>query len=157
GLPDRKPTRFLIEIPAPVRRFWQASGGRPFGGITKDDDRRSHDCLFQAAVIVRWRYARHLSKRRAERACLAEADCQPDIGDRWRRVGEQHLGALDTAVGVISVRRDAERLFESPAEIPRAQVNKLGEHRERYSLGEVLLDVRADKPLLPTGKPATCE
>ena len=56
--------------------------------------------------------------------------------------------------GVISVRRYAERLLERPAEIVRTQANKLRESPERYLLGEVLLDVGRNRPLLPGSEAA---
>src|SRR5205807_9179144 len=50
------------------------------------------------------------------------------------------------------MRRQAERLFECPAEIMRAQADKPCQCGERDTLGKVLLDMRDDSPLLPTGE-----
>jgi hypothetical protein len=52
------------------------------------------------------------SKRRGERTGLAEPDGQADVGDRDRRLCQQQLGALDTPLRVIAMRRHTEGLLE---------------------------------------------
>ena len=71
----------------------------------------------EAAVICGRRQPGRPAKRRGERACLAEAQRQSDIGHRWRRLGQQHLGVLDAALVVIAMRRHAEGLLERPAKV----------------------------------------
>src|SRR5262245_49214854 len=71
----------------------------------------------EASVIRRRGQPGRLAKRRRERAGLAEADRQSDIGHRWLWLGQQHLGPLDPAIVVISVRRQSEGLLERPTEV----------------------------------------
>ena len=61
---------------------------------------------------------------------------------------------LDAPLVVISMRRQAEGLFERPAEIVPAQANELCERGEWYLFGQMLLDVGGDDPLLPGGETA---
>jgi hypothetical protein len=56
----------------------------------------------------------------SECACLAEADMQRNRGDGQFTIRQKLLRALDSTIGVISVRRQAERTFERPGEMVRA-------------------------------------
>jgi DNA-binding transcriptional LysR family regulator len=56
---------------------------------------------------------------------------------------------------VISVRRNAEGLFEGPREVEWAQANESCQLGDRNRFGEVLLDIRNNDSLLPRGKPAS--
>ena len=58
----------------------------------------------QAAPVFGRREAGVLAKRRRERACLAEAQTEPDL--RHRQVGcrQQALGLLDPAADQVAVR-----------------------------------------------------
>ena len=108
--------------------------------------------LCKGPAIRRRRDARRLVERRGERARFAVADGHSDIRHRRRGLRQQQLGAFDATAVVISMRRHAERLLEGPAEIIRAQANEPRESRERYRLGEMLLDVGSDRALLPGGE-----
>src|SRR5258707_7707408 len=108
--------------------------------------------LYKGPAIRRRRDARRLVERRGERARFAVADGHSDIRHRRRGLRQQKLGAFDATAVVISMRRHAERLLEGPAEIIRAQANQPRESRERYRLGEMLLDVGSDRSLLPGGE-----
>src|SRR6266850_7226091 len=119
-----------------------------------DETALPHEKLSEASVITGRRESRRFPKGCGERACLAEANRQSDIGHRGRGLRQQRLGALHTTAGVKSMRRDAEGLLEGPAEIVRAQANQLGERGERYLLGEMLLDIGGDDTLLPRREPA---
>src|SRR6476659_3061622 len=101
------------------------------------------------------REARRLAECGGERACLAEADRQSDLGHRGCGFRQQYLGVLDASAAVISMRRHSERLLEGTAEIVRAQADELREGRQRYLLGKMFLDVGGDRALLPSGKSAT--
>ena len=52
------------------------------------------------------------------------------------------------------MRRDANRLLESTAEMVRAQIDELCQRSERYGLRQVLFDVSRNDTLLPRSKPA---
>jgi hypothetical protein len=71
------------------------------------------------------------------------------------RLRQKRLGALDTLVRVIAVRRDAERLLEGPAEVKGAQVRELGQLGKRHRLAKVLLDIGGHDTLLPGSEPAS--
>src|ERR1700738_5003783 len=52
------------------------------------------------------------------------------------------------------MRRDANRLLESTAEMVRAQIDELCQRSERYGLRQVLFDVSRNDTLLPRSKTA---
>src|SRR4029450_6828416 len=79
-----------------------------------------------------------LAKGCRERAGLAEADLQRDLGDRARGLRQEHLGVLDATGVVIAMGRHAERSLERPAEMIRAQPNEARQCGERYILGTVV-------------------
>src|ERR1700730_2249295 len=127
-----------------------ACPSRRYGGRSTFLLPMSNSC--EASAIRGRSEAGRLAKRGGERACLAEADRHSDL--RHRRCGfrQQHLGVLDAAAAVKSMRRHAERFFEGAAEIVRAQANELRESGERYLLGKMLLDIGGDRALLPRGE-----
>src|SRR5262245_28398799 len=53
---------------------------------------------------------------------------------------------------MVSMRWQTEGLLEGSAEVVRTQTSKLRERAERNLLGQVLLDVGGDDPLLPGGE-----
>src|SRR3954447_5661240 len=110
--------------------------------------------VLEVPVIAGWREPRCLAERGGERAGLAESDRQSDVGHGELRLGQEHLGLLDTSAIVISVRRHSKGLLERAAEIVRAQTNETRERGEWYLLGKMFLDIRGGDPLLPAREAA---
>ena len=75
-----------------------------------------------------------LAEGRRERTGLAVTNGQSDVGHRVRSGGEKLLGVLHPAIGVVAVRRNAERLLERPAEVVGAEPHQLGEAGEGNGL-----------------------
>ena len=80
--------------------------------------------LRQVAAVAARGLPGGLVKSGGERTRFAKAEGQADFGHRVLPAGQQHLRLLDPPVGVVAVRRDAERLFECPAEIIGAQARE---------------------------------
>src|SRR5215813_5993933 len=105
-------------------------------------------------MVAAWGKPGHLAKRGRERACLAKAQAQADIGDRECKSPQQNLGALNSAMRMIPVRRHAERLLERAAEMVRAQPHKASQSCKRYLLRQMVLYVRGHEPPLPSREPS---
>jgi hypothetical protein len=104
-----------------------------------------------AAVVGRGLGA--LAKGGGERARLAEPDVECDFRHRQLALRQQVLGPLNTAVGQIAVRRDAERLLERAAKMVWAELDQPGQERQRDSVGKMLLDILRQLLSLPPGEP----
>ena len=70
---------------------------------------------------------RCLSKRAAERAYLGVTETERDVRHRIVSVRQQQLGDFHATLHLVLMRRNAERLFECPAEMTDAQWNLLGQ------------------------------
>jgi hypothetical protein len=67
-------------------------------------------------------------------------------------LSRQCLGPFDALPQVIALRRDAAGLSEKSAEMTGAKANQARQRRERYGLGEMLLDIGNYLSLLPPGQ-----
>src|SRR5712671_2723761 len=131
------------------------AGGKPVSTRIKSGAGLFRDhALAEAALIAARRLSGDLAERGSERARLAEAEGEPDLGDRVPARGQHDLGLLDAASGVIAMRWHAERLLEGAAEIIGGEPGETGKRRERDLLEQMLLDIRGHDPLLPRGEPA---
>src|SRR5258708_21035509 len=90
-----------------------------------------------------------------ERARLAEANFERDRSDGQLTLRQELLGPLDSAIGVISVRRHPEGTLERPREMVWAEPRQISEGREQDIVGDMLLDIGGHPLLLPARKPAT--
>src|ERR1700733_16021620 len=77
--------------------------------------------LSKCAVIAARRLTCDLPEYGRKRAGLAKANGQTDFRYRMLSLGQHQLRSLDASVGVVSMRRNAERLLECPAKMKRAQ------------------------------------
>src|SRR6266852_2743283 len=112
---------------------------------------RSHD----AAPIFGRRPPRQFVERRCERARLAEAHIERDLGHRLVRFGKKGLCPLDAPAGVIAVRWHTEGPLERPRGMKDAQLCDFREFRQRDLLAHIFLDVLDDRAPLPTRKPTS--
>src|SRR5262245_5330565 len=90
----------------------------------------------------------------SERARLAKAQTQPDIGHRQYVPLKKGLGPLDPAIRVVAMRRRPEGLLERAAEMVRAQAHQARQSCEWDVLRQMLFDVRGCEPLLPRRQPS---
>jgi hypothetical protein len=66
---------------------------------------------------------------------------------------QEVLGPLNTAIGQIAVRRDAERLLERAAKMVWAELDQPGQEQQRDFVGKMLLDILRQLLSLPPGEP----
>src|SRR5258708_30120244 len=90
-----------------------------------------------------------------ERARLAEANFERDRSDGQLTLRQELLGPLDSAIGVISVRRHPEGTLERPREMIRTEPRQVSEGREQDIVGDMLLDIGGHPLLLPARQAAT--
>src|SRR5450631_2355987 len=65
---------------------------------------------------------------------------------------QHHLRPLDAPVGMVAMRRNAERLLERPAKVKGAQSSPPRQRGKRNLLGKMFLDIGGHDPLLPGGQ-----
>src|SRR5262245_17996819 len=156
--------RAAAPTPAPMRnpptRGWSmrrgtgatADGRAPVTDITTRHDAasttRRRRFSVEATPEDTRRDAGVAAERGGERAGLAEADRQADLGDRGVD-REQRLRPLDAPAGHVEQRRQAKTLLEGAREMERAEPRELGELRQQHGLGEVRLDIVGNARLLP--------
>src|SRR5262249_60922701 len=71
-----------------------------------------------------------LTKGRAERAGVAKAQLESDLGYRKIRLRQKHLGPLHPSRSYITARRQAEGFFEGAGKVERAQAGHFRRLRE---------------------------
>src|SRR5215471_999545 len=80
--------------------------------------------LFEFPTILARRPSRHLAKGNTERTGLGVTQCEPNVRDRSRAFGQQHLGSLNSPMHVILVRCKTKRLLEGPTEMMLAEARQ---------------------------------
>ena len=106
----------------------------------------------RASAVIRWGNSRRLPEQCGERITTAEAYHQTDFRHRACAVCQQHLGVLNTTVGLVPMWWHSERLLADPAEMMRVETNELRQSANRYPLIETFLDIGSGESLLPRCK-----
>src|SRR5690606_37924192 len=105
-----------------------------------------------AAKRVR-RLADQVLERAVELAEAAEAEAAGHVSHRRCAVLEHVACTLDSAAVDVAYRADPECLLESAGEVETAQPGDSGDLHQAEIVGQVLLDVVANEPLLRGRKP----
>jgi len=99
--------------------------------------------------------ARRLPENSGKLGRATETNCEANLRHRDSGLGQQYLCLLDATLGLIPVRWLSKGLLESSAEVIQAQIHKMCQVREWYSLRNMLVNIGGKRPLLPSSEPTS--